>query len=306
MLLSESNKHSIVPRRRVQPSSTAYSTQGYPFPPQAAPIPESNSFQPVHPYPPPPDANAPSWGYPPSSTGVDRSQSYGPPALPSIHAITRTTSPTAAESTSAPEYGGAPAQAAPNAGHEWQLQTPVRDEPQSAVDYRTWPQQPAYPTPMEVPAAGAAPAPAADPREAAYGSGPPGATPASATDAYPPQARYSQEPFTPVQSSPTQAAQPDSSMYASASYAQQQHQQHAQAQAQYPAGSGTGAGTGGGGYQEPTPPSTIPPLPRHTYTRTLVGPLASNACRLLDEHRKPAIFFLFQDLSIRTEGERPF
>ncbi|TFK20353.1 hypothetical protein FA15DRAFT_599891 [Coprinopsis marcescibilis] len=39
-----------------------------------------------------------------------------------------------------------------------------------------------------------------------------------------------------------------------------------------------------------------------TYTRTLVGPLSANACRLLDEHRKPGIFFLFQDLSVRTEG----
>ncbi|GLB34061.1 putative velB [Lyophyllum shimeji] len=48
--------------------------------------------------------------------------------------------------------------------------------------------------------------------------------------------------------------------------------------------------------------SSIPPLPRHTYTRTLVGPLSANACRLLDEHRKPGIFFLFQDLSVRTEG----
>jgi hypothetical protein len=44
------------------------------------------------------------------------------------------------------------------------------------------------------------------------------------------------------------------------------------------------------------------PLPGHVYTRTLVGPLAANACRLLDEHRKPGVFFLFQDLSIRTEG----
>jgi hypothetical protein len=50
------------------------------------------------------------------------------------------------------------------------------------------------------------------------------------------------------------------------------------------------------------PHSSIPPLPRHQYTRTLVGPLAANACRLLDEHRKPGIFFLFQDLSVRTEG----
>ena len=43
---------------------------------------------------------------------------------------------------------------------------------------------------------------------------------------------------------------------------------------------------------------------RHPYTRTLIGPLAANACRLADEHKKPGIFFLFQDLSIRTEGIR--
>ncbi|KAF9226703.1 hypothetical protein BS17DRAFT_696854 [Gyrodon lividus] len=52
----------------------------------------------------------------------------------------------------------------------------------------------------------------------------------------------------------------------------------------------------------PPPPASTHPLPRHTYTRTLVGPLSSNACRLLDEHRRPGIFFLFQDLSVRTEG----
>ncbi|KAF8514811.1 velvet factor [Hysterangium stoloniferum] len=49
-------------------------------------------------------------------------------------------------------------------------------------------------------------------------------------------------------------------------------------------------------------PRDTPPLPRHTYTRALVGPLSANAQRLQDEHRKPGIFFLFQDLSIRTEG----
>ncbi|KAI0068580.1 hypothetical protein BV25DRAFT_1866564 [Artomyces pyxidatus] len=48
--------------------------------------------------------------------------------------------------------------------------------------------------------------------------------------------------------------------------------------------------------------SPISPLPGHAYTRTLVGPLSANACRLLDEHRRPGVFFLFQDLSIRTEG----
>jgi len=63
-------------------------------------------------------------------------------------------------------------------------------------------------------------------------------------------------------------------------------------------------------YQQ-NPPSGPPPTasmaapapsPRNAYTRTLVGPLSSNGYRLLDEHRKPGIFFLFQDLSVRTEG----
>ena len=54
--------------------------------------------------------------------------------------------------------------------------------------------------------------------------------------------------------------------------------------------------------QTPQPHSPIPPLPRHQYTRTLVGPLSANACRLFDDNRRPGIFFLFQDLSVRTEG----
>ncbi|KAJ6490269.1 velvet factor [Mycena vitilis] len=58
-------------------------------------------------------------------------------------------------------------------------------------------------------------------------------------------------------------------------------------------------------YQQsaPVPSAPLPaPSPRNAYTRTLVGPLSSNGYRLLDEHRKPGIFFLFQDLSVRTEG----
>ncbi|KAI0772133.1 velvet factor-domain-containing protein [Trametes elegans] len=262
-----------------QPSSTTYPAQGYPFPAQPAPAPESNSFQPVHPYPPPADANAPSWGYPPPGTSVDRPQSYGTPALPSTN---RNTPPSNPEPAPAAEYG-TPAPGA-NASHDWQIQTPAREE-QGNVDYRTWPQQsPAY-SGVEGHAVPPAPASTADPRESAYGN----VAPSGNSESYPQQARYSQEPYTPVQTSPTQ--QVDSSMYASASYAQQQHQQQTQSQYQQ-----------GPSYQEPTPPSTIPPLPRHTYTRTLVGPLAANACRLLDEHRKPGVFFLFQDLSIRTEG----
>ncbi|KAI0832638.1 velvet factor-domain-containing protein [Trametes gibbosa] len=267
----------------MQPSSANYPTQGYPFPAQPAPVPEPNSFQPVHPYPSQGDSTAPSWGYPPSGPAVDRTQTYGTPALPTVNPVNRNTPPSNPEPTTAAEYG-APAQTDVNPPQDWQIQTPVREE-QASVDYRTWPQQgPAYST-VQSHAIPPAPPASADPREGAYGSVASGGT----SDAYPQQARYSQEPYTPVQTSPTQ--QLDSTMYASASYAQQQHQQ--QTQSQYHQGST---------YQEPTPPSTIPPLPRHTYTRTLVGPLAANACRLLDEHRKPGVFFLFQDLSIRTEG----
>ncbi|TFK68183.1 hypothetical protein BDN72DRAFT_950568 [Pluteus cervinus] len=96
------------------------------------------------------------------------------------------------------------------------------------------------------------------------------------------QSRYSQEGY----SGPNQV---DQSMYASASYAQHSGQEYYTSP--YPP-SAPGAGGHASGI----------PLARHTYTRTLVGPLSANACRLLDEHRKPGIFFLFQDLSVRTEG----
>jgi len=81
----------------------------------------------------------------------------------------------------------------------------------------------------------------------------------------------------------------EQSMYASASIAQQQMREVHQLS---PSSSSS--------------PVTNAPLPGHVYTRTLVGPLSANACRLLDEHRAPGVFFLFQDLSIRTEGSVPF
>ena len=82
----------------------------------------------------------------------------------------------------------------------------------------------------------------------------------------------------------------DTSMYASASYVQNQQY--------YPASNHQQA--------EAFQSGLSIPLPRHTYTRTLVGPLCANASKLSDEHRKPGIFFLFQDLSIRTEGPIEF
>lgn len=38
------------------------------------------------------------------------------------------------------------------------------------------------------------------------------------------------------------------------------------------------------------------------YARTLIGPLAAGAQTLNDDNDEPGIFFLFQDLSVRTEG----
>lgn len=214
--------------------------------------------------------------------------------------------------TGAPAEVGYEPTSPTHASGSWNVSGGPRDD---ADAYRTWPQEPhAYPS-IETGAASGV-----DPglREASVQS-PTAQTPSWTTspiDTYA-NARYSMVPVAgaaqgaPQQTVPSQPAAPqptalETSMYASASYAQQQHQQQqhqqaqaqAQAQAPYPHASG-------GAYPpaQETPPSTIPPLPRHTYTRTLVGPLSANACRLLDEHRKPGIFFLFQDLSIRTEGE---
>ncbi|KAG8815394.1 hypothetical protein FRC19_001058 [Serendipita sp. 401] len=60
----------------------------------------------------------------------------------------------------------------------------------------------------------------------------------------------------------------------------QQQQQQQQAQQQYPWAA-----------EEPA-----------EYARTLIGPLAASAQTLTDDHDEPGIFFLFQDLSVRTEG----
>jgi hypothetical protein len=103
---------------------------------------------------------------------------------------------------------------------------------------------------------------------------------------HPGAARPAQEPpaSRPDVGPPPNHTSSEQSMYASASIAQQQMRE---------------------GHLSPSSSLNTTanvPLPGHVYTRTLVGPLSANACRLLDEHRKPGVFFLFQDLSIRTEG----
>ena len=272
--------------------------QAYPFPPQSVAVQDpSSSYPPVAPYG--PQSEPATWAYSTSPT-LDRSHPYGPTALPPIHTLGRseTEEPSAEPAANVAFESTSPAD--PNSS--WHVGNGSRDETDA---YRTWPDDQATFPPLEhTPPANVD----AALRESSV---PPSAShtqptwPTSPIDPYP-SARYSIVSVpgpVPSQTAPSQPPQPapqpvDTSMYASASYAQQQHQQQqAQAQATF---------EHSGGFAQPpqqtASPSTIPPLPRHTYTRTLVGPLSANACRLLDEHRKPGIFFLFQDLSIRTEG----
>lgn len=71
-------------------------------------------------------------------------------------------------------------------------------------------------------------------------------------------------------------------------------------------------------YPPQAPSSYYPPPPalqrrkqsqdedRPVFIRTLVGPLAASAAKLNDEHGQPGWFFVFQDLSVRTEGNDLF
>lgn len=311
----------------MSPSSPSYSNQAYPFPASQAPIADSSSFQPINAYSTGADPNPPSWGYPGSAPTMDRTSQYPPPALPSIHSLERNPSSSGGGPPSAggaPGYGTAAASSgtAPgdstsanannnNTTSSWNLEASVRDDTEGGggISYRTWPQEASYSS-MDGNAV-SHPSSSGSVEASSSLRGPHGSSssnpdlrenyaslpPPAGAEPYA-QNRYSQEPYTPI----TQHATPqqlDTSMYASASYAQQQQQQHQQQQQSQ---SQTSYHHPGSYTQDPTPPSTIPPLPKHTYTRTLVGPLSANACRLLDEHRKPGIFFLFQDLSIRTEG----
>lgn len=45
------------------------------------------------------------------------------------------------------------------------------------------------------------------------------------------------------------------------------------------------------------------PQPQGMFTRNLIGSLAASAFRLTDNNDKIGIWFVLQDLSVRTEGE---
>ncbi|OJA19310.1 hypothetical protein AZE42_00426 [Rhizopogon vesiculosus] len=203
-----------------------------------------------------------AWGYTPSGPPIDRAHGFHNQPHPSLSSYNRNGT-----------RNGMPA-AAP--GEPWQSQQSSYRTDSDTTNYRHWP--------------------AADPSYSVL-------TNAYAGQEVDPSIRHS-EPTTQQSEASTwpqqQVAGDSSPRYqepfqgAGNSY---DHPQVYGAQTQTPYYQGSYAQS-----SSSSPPASQHPLPRHSYTRTLVGPLSSNACRLLDEHRKPGIFFLFQDLSVRTEG----
>ncbi|KAI0775336.1 hypothetical protein BC629DRAFT_1594977 [Irpex lacteus] len=282
-------------KRRATTSSTAPPSQPSEAQSPVPPTPSTSQYQSTSgmtPYmaPASPTYNQQAYPFPAETASVQdsagyqsASQPFGPPALPSIHtSMGRNETQGALDESNGTEVYNSNATSAP-----WQTYTPLDNQ---SVSHGQEVIDPALRAP-QIPSTGSQ-------------------HPTWSTAPVDPYARYvsvpnAVQPAATSHPTPSHHTSPvETSMYASASYAQQQqeqqHQQQAQAQAQSQFQQTQNY------TRESTPPSTIPPLPRHTYTRTLVGPLSANACRLLDEHRKPGIFFLFQDLSIRTEGVCPY
>ena len=267
----------------IPPQTPHFNAQGYAFSQQPTPMQEPISFHNSSPYGTPPDTTQPTWGYttqPGQPLPYDRASTAGfSQGLPSIHSFERT-------STVPP----------PPTTESWQNDS---DTNIAASAYRAWPADPVYPTmDTAAPSANASPAynhAPLDPstrssqlaRQGNSWSNSP--TPAVVSDT-PVQNRYGQDSF-PVSAPPPQF---DESVYVSAPYAP-----NATHPSYYP---NSNYARSPPPPPPPPPPAVNPSNPRQSFTRTLVGPLSANACRLNDEHRKPGIFFLFQDLSVRTEG----
>lgn len=258
------------------------------------PDPTLAAYPPPHPmYAPHPDHSA--WGYtpyshPPPPPPGHYHPGYPTHPLPSIHSFHRTGTP-----SNVPSTPGAPAP--PQTQGQWIGDHSQQDTATSSVPpaqgapemstFRGWPAPESSTAVYSDPSIAPPSAPAPPPYEG-YGPPPPPVDggPLYATQPYgPPPGHHAYvppPPAPPAHSSP-QPSPPTHSTSQNTTNSQNQNQNQSQTAPPSPA------------------PSTMP-LPRHTYTRTLVGPLSANACRLNDEHRKPGIFFLFQDLSIRTEG----
>jgi hypothetical protein len=246
------------------PPST-YANQSYPYPHQAQ-IPDNMSYDDQDPYGSPSDSNS-AWGYTPSGPPIDRTHGFQNQPHPSMSSYTRNGI-----------RNGMPA-AAP--GEPWQGQSSSYRTESDSPNYRNWPAaEPSYPAlvnPQTNVYAGQEVDPSIRHSEPITQQSEASSWPQQqvASDSSP---RYGQEPFQGTGNSfdhPQVYGGTSQTPYYQSNYAQS---------------------------SSSSPPATNHPLPRHSYTRTLVGPLSSNACRLLDEHRKSGIFFLFQDLSVRTEG----
>ncbi|EGO02018.1 hypothetical protein SERLA73DRAFT_86143 [Serpula lacrymans var. lacrymans S7.3] len=275
------DQHTAMPMMQ-PPIQPTYSSQSYPYSQQAPSMQEPMGFTASNPYGSTSDST-PAWGYTPQAPPIDRTSNYQQHPLTSRESFGRSTAQTGI------------GMATSSTTETWQSDSSFREDTDTAP-YRGWPADPSYSSVMETPQNNVYSSPESDPalrpaslqtsshhdiREA-------WSQPIS-TDSTSHQNRYSQEPFGPTPANPFDTT----SMYAPPTYSQQSPPT-SYYQANYVQSSPP----------PPPPPSSSnnPPLPRHSYTRTLVGPLSANACRLLDEHRKPGIFFLFQDLSVRTEG----
>ncbi len=79
------------------------------------------------------------------------------------------------------------------------------------------------------------------------------------------------------------------------------YQQTSQQQAYYQQQGGqhsSGPPTPTGFYQQ----SPVPTAPSGMFTRNLIGSLSASAFRLTDPDNKMGVWFILQDLSVRTEG----
>jgi hypothetical protein len=241
---------------------SGFVNQTYSYPQQAQ-MPDNITYDDQDSYSSPSESNS-TWGYPPSGTPLDRSHNFNP--HPSLSSYNRNGI-----------RNGIPS-AAP--GDSWQAQSSYRTDSDPAANYRNWPAtEPSYPVIVN-PQTGVYAAQEVDPSV----RHPEHATQQSEASSWPqqvagdPSPRFVQEPF-----------QSPGNSY--------DHPQAYGAPSQPPYYQGTYTQS-----SSSSPSASHAPLPRNSYTRTLVGPLSSNACRLLDEHRQSGIFFLFQDLSVRTEG----
>ncbi|KDQ64408.1 hypothetical protein JAAARDRAFT_225099 [Jaapia argillacea MUCL 33604] len=266
------------------PSNSGYNTPPA-YPPYQPPLPIQDGPTYTHAPQYPTDPNA-GWSYPPAGSQVDRSApQYTQQILPSIHSFGRDNPPASSPSAS---NGAVP---------------PPAPQPRE-IDYRTWPTEPhtyaaldnsvsqngVTSTSVIDPALRGPPSHVSTPMNDMRENQPwPQGPMPPAPEGYTSHDRYPQEQHYGVNTQPPAYGAPG--MYPPPVYGEQVVPP---SQPPYPSQAP---------YVHTSPPAqSIPSLPRHTYTRTLVGPLSANASRLIDDQRQAGIFFLFQDLSIRTEG----